>query len=118
MKDSDLSRETRIDVAWSVAIAIVVFVLCLALGGFSFFAPWLIVTPMAMFAAGLIRGQTPGLVIVKATALSTFLLMLLILATLRSPLTLLAGIPIIVAPAVAGVATRRRWMMPRQHHLA
>ena len=101
----------------SLAVAILVVFVCLLLGGFRFFAPWLIVTPAVMFSAGLIRGGTPGRIIVKGVALGALLLMLLVLGTLRSPVTLLLGIPVILAPAVAGIATRRWFVEVHRPHL-
>ena len=117
MKDDDVSHATGIDVAWGLAVAILVVFVCLLLGGFSFFAPWLIVTPAVMFSAGLIRGGTPGRIIVKGVALGALLLMLLVLGALRSPVTLLLGIPVILAPSVAGIATRRWFVKMYRPHL-
>lgn len=107
MKEDDVGQTIGVDVAWGLAVAILIVFVCLRLGGFSFFAPWLIVTPVVMFSAGLIRGRGPGRVVVKGVALGAFVLMLLVLGTIRSPLTLLLGIPVILIPAVAGVAARR-----------
>ena len=105
--DAETAPAIVTDLAWGFAGTVTVVAVCLLLGGFSFFAPWLILVPAVMFAAGLIRGRSAGRIAAKGIALSAFLLMLLILATLHSALSLLAGIPIIVAPAIAGVAARR-----------
>lgn len=107
---------TNIDLGWSLAVTILAVIVCLRLGGFSFFAPWLIIIPVMMFATGLIRGGSPGRIIVRGAALSTFLLMLLLLAAVRSPLSFLVGIPVIVVPAVAGIATRRWWTKMKRIH--
>jgi len=97
------------DLEWSLAAAIVAFALGMSLGGFSFFTPWLIVIPVVMFAAGFLRGGSAGRIIGRGLALSTFLLILLLITSVNSPLNLLPGIPIIVAPAVAGIAARHNW---------
>lgn len=68
MTESDVSRVTSIDLGCSLAVAVIVVVVCLRLGGFSFFAPWLIALPIVMFVAGLIRGGTPGRIIVKGVS--------------------------------------------------
>jgi len=109
MRDGILDKAVVIDIASSFAAAIIILAVCLRLGGFNFFAPWLIVTPVVMFACGLIRGENAKRIIAKGVALSTFQLLLLVLGTFDSPITLLFGIPLIVAPAVAGAATRR-WL--------
>jgi hypothetical protein len=49
-----------VDVLTGLAWLSVIIIAALALGGFSFFQPWLIVIPLAMFLAGFLRGRSSG----------------------------------------------------------
>jgi hypothetical protein len=90
-----------------------IIVAALALGGFSFFAPWIIVSPVAMFTAGFLRGPTFGNALPKAVAMNLSILLLL-LACFRSTTVLITAATILgiasasVLCTVAGIYFRRR----------
>jgi hypothetical protein len=102
-----------IDIATGVVSAVAILVAALALGGFSFFAPWMIVTPVAMFTAGFVRGRSFGTAFAKAIALNIPLL-LLMLASLRSTTVLNTSATILttalatVLCSMGGICVRRR----------
>jgi hypothetical protein len=94
------------------ALALIAIIpLALTLGGFSFFLPWLIVTAPLMFAAGLVRGSSPGNIWFKGVWIS--LASLLFLACCANLLTFFLGMLALVLPALAGISIRRRHLV---HH--
>jgi hypothetical protein len=80
-----------VDVAAGAGTAIAIIPVGLAFGGFSFIEPWLIVTPILLFAAGFLRGSGPGSAWAKATAISS-VAWLLILVTANGPKAMLVGV--------------------------
>ncbi len=64
---------------FGVGFAALVIVVCTALllGGFSFLAPWLLVTPPLFFATGFVRGRSAGTIWGKGMAMSAGPLLLL-----------------------------------------
>jgi hypothetical protein len=82
-------------------------------GGFSFFAPWLIVGPVVFFATGFVRGRTAGNAWTKAVVVNVLLLLVLIL-TLRGTMildtagTILATFAVLVCCVAGGIWLRRR----------
>ncbi len=101
------------DVAAGAVSTIAIIVAALALGGFSFFAPWIIVTPVAMFMAGFLRGLSFGHVAAKAVAINLPVL-LPVLTSLRgatlldTSATILATVCATVLCSAAGIQFRRR----------
>jgi hypothetical protein len=106
LENEPLPAAIALDLCTGIVATILVVVVALTLGGFSFFTPWLIVTPIATFLAGLVRGKNQGQILLRAIAIGAFLLLLLLVCG-HGPITLSAGTLIIVAPAVGGIATRR-----------
>ena len=85
----------------------------LALGGFSFIEPWLIVTPVMLFAVGFLRGFSPGSAWAKAVTLSASA-WLVILLTANGPAAMLVGMSAAtLLPAMGGVTVRRYQMKSR-----
>jgi len=90
------------------ALAVVfIVVTALLLGGFSFFAPWLIVSPLAMLMAGLLRARSVGNIWLKCLAIC--LVAITLAALFVRPL---AGIgivaPLLIMPCATGIWLRRR----------
>jgi hypothetical protein len=95
-----------IDIVVGVLAAVLVFIGSLALGGFSFIEPWLVLCALAMFASGLMRGASPGNFVLKVLAIAASLLLLV--AVLESSLAdILTGSLVAVVPVTAGIALRR-----------
>ena len=86
------------------ALTIVVFTAFL-LGGFSFLAPWLLVTPPLFFSMGFVRGTSPGTVWGKGIAMSAASVLLFAVGII--PVWLLALIS-----SAAGLALRRYRFQP------
>jgi hypothetical protein len=90
-----------------LALACIVFT-ALLLGGFSFFAPWLIACPLMMLVAGLLRSRSDGVIWLKCFVIC---LAPLIFSTLfAKPRSLAIGIavPLLIQPCAGGVWLRRR----------
>jgi hypothetical protein len=101
------------DIATGVVSAIAIVVAALALGGFSFFAPWIIVTPVAMFIAGFLRGLSFGNVSAKAVAMNLPVLLPMLISLrgttlLNTSATILATVSATVLCSAAGIQFRRR----------
>ncbi len=90
---------------------LIVFPLALLLGGFSFIAPWFIVTPLATFALGIFRGNSAGNVWLKGIGMN--LAFLVLLGFCANVLTFSLGAWVIVLPTVGGIWFRRNRMATR-----
>ena len=93
------------DAAVGAGALIAIIILALVLGGFSFFTPWLIVSPPLLFAAGMMRGSDRGNIWIKGLSISVA--SLLLLGFCANALTFALGMVIAVLPAVGGVWFRR-----------
>lgn len=102
------SDELFLDALTGVPAMGLVFIMALFLGGFSFFTPWLIVTPPILFIAGLFRARSEGNPLLKGLVMS--LPSLIIVALLGSPRITMLGIgaPLLFLPCALGVWVRRR----------
>ena len=80
----------------------------LALGGFMFFTPWLIVAPPIMFAVGALRGSGEGKVWIKSLSITSGTLLLFIGLSHTNALTVTDGFLISVIPVAGGIWFRRR----------
>lgn len=90
-----------------LALASIV-VTALLLGGFSFFAPWLIACPLMMLVAGLLRSRSEGAIWLKCLVIC--LAPLVSSALFAKPLDIAIGIaaPLLILPCASGVWLRRR----------
>jgi hypothetical protein len=77
----------------------------LFLGGFSFFAPWMIVSPLIMFIAGLVRARSDGNAWLKGFVIS---LPLLAIIVLLGNVVAVFFAPFLILPSASGVWIRRR----------
>jgi hypothetical protein len=108
-----LWRPLFTDLLTGLAALVLVFMVALRLGGFSFFLPWLIVIPLGMFLAGFLRGSSPGSAWAKAVTISSPLL--LIAVSVQGATFLIAAtgkmiaLLITVIPTAGGVLLRRYW---------
>lgn len=106
-----------LDVAAGIVASIAVIPTAVYLGGFSFFTPWLIVTPLLLFSAGVLRGGSTGSVWLKAISISTGCLLLLVpLHHGTTALTLVLGALITVLPALSGISFRRYRLLRSTAH--
>ena len=104
------------DVAAGAITLIAIIPAALLLGGFSFFAPWLIVTPLLMFAVGMLRGNSAGNIWLKGVSINVSYLLLLgkMLSGRSASATVLGcllGALIAVLPAIAGISFRRHCLL-------
>jgi hypothetical protein len=86
-------------------ILLPVIPLALALGGFSFIEPWLILIPLLAFAGGVARGNTTGNIWLRAAILN--LVVLLYLVSRGDGREMAVGAMLTVIPSVGGIALRR-----------
>src|SRR5215469_15797322 len=108
------------DIGTGAVAVIAIVVAAVAIGGFSFFAPWIIVTPVAMFMAGFLRGPSFGNALPKAAAMNLpFVLVLLIsfrsTTGLSTAATILATASTAVLCTVGGLSFRRHSQLWSQH---
>ena len=106
-------RPVLTDVATGAVSVIVIAMAALAIGGFSFFAPWLIVTPVAMFMAGFLRATSFGKIWPKAVAINLPILLLLLVSfrgttVLNTAATILATESAAVLCTGGGIRFSRR----------
>ena len=94
------------DAAVGAAAVVAIIILALLLGGFSFFSPWLIVSPPLLFAAGMMRGSDQGNIRIKG--LSINVASLLLLAFCANALAFALGMVIAVLPTFGGIWFQRR----------
>jgi hypothetical protein len=102
-----------IDVVIGAASVVPIFIAALALGGFSFIQPWLIVIPFVMFVAGWWRGQSFGNIWVKALALGAPALLLFACFAQTKTKAAYSGAvltmsALTVLPTAGGIRIRRR----------
>ena len=101
------------DLLAGFAAVIVIVVGSLALGGFSFWLPWLVLSPVVLFLTGFVRASSFGNSWAKALVIDIPVFMLMV-ASLRattplgSAATILIAILIAVLLTAGGVAFRRR----------
>jgi len=108
------------DIGMGVASVFAIIVAALALGGFSFFAPWIIVSPVAMFTAGFLRGPSFGNALPKAVAINLPILLLLLVSfrgttVLNTAAAMLGVASSAVLCTVAGIWFRRSEQLWPQH---
>src|SRR5271157_4175564 len=96
------------DAAVGAVAFIAIAASALALGGFSFFTPWLIVAPPIMFAAGMIRGSSQGNTLLKSLSITLGTLLLSICFTNTDVYTVALGMLIVIIPTALGILVRRR----------
>lgn len=106
-----------IDAAVGAAAMIAIAGLALALGGFMFFTPWLIVAPPVMFAAGTVRGSGPGKIWIKSMSITLGTLLLFTGCSHTNVLTAVEGFLIAVVPAAGGIWFRRRCSYGRNNEV-
>ena len=94
-----------IDALVGFLILIPVIPLALALGGFMFIEPWLILTPLLAFAGGVARGNTVGTIWLRAPILN--LVLLLYLVSRGDVREMVVGAVLTVFPSIGGIALRR-----------
>ncbi len=103
-----------LDVGIGMAALFPILIAALTLGGFSFFWPWLILTPLVMWMVGWWRGLSFGNLWIKAVALNAPALMFLFVAaqsgTKRPDFWGAALIvsAVTVFPTAGGIKIRRR----------
>jgi hypothetical protein len=100
--------EFALDAAVGAVAMIAIAGFALALGGFMFFTPWLIVAPLIMFAAGALRGSGEGKVWIKSLSITSGALLLFIGFSHTNALTVTDGFLIAVVPTAGGIWFRRR----------
>jgi len=100
------SDEVLIDAVTGVSAFGLIFVLALFLGGFSFFSPWMIVTPPILFIAGLVRARSKANVLLKGLVIS--LPSLVIAALLGNYSGVGVSAPFVILPCLLGIWIRRR----------
>ena len=107
------SDEVLIDTLIGLPAVGVICVTALLLGGFSFFAPWIIVTPPILLIAGLVRARSEGNPLLKGLVIS--LPSLIVVALLGSPRITMLGVSIffLIPPCAMGV-----WIRRRRHQLS
>lgn len=100
--------EALLDSLTGVPAVGLILVTALLLGGFSFFTPWLIVTPLTLLFAGLIRARSDGNPLLKALVISLPSLILVML--LGRPIASMLGISalLLLPPCAIGIWIRRR----------
>lgn len=110
------SAETSKDPAWGprsidfgtgTAAAALITAGSLLFGGFSFFEPWVILSVLAMFAAGFVRGLSHGTTFQKTSAVCATPLLLLLVTVRPLVIAIPVGIAAITFPALAGIWARR-----------
>jgi UPF0716 family protein affecting phage T7 exclusion len=94
------------DLLTGFLVTVGIVILSLALGGFSFFAPWLIVTPVLGLAGGWARGGTEGNIWLKVCAVCFISLLFLIACSQDFGIVL--GLLLIAIPSIAGMWLKRR----------
>jgi hypothetical protein len=108
------SDEVLSDALAGVPAVGLILVTALFLGGFSFFTPWMIVTPPIFFAAGLVRARSESNPLLKGLVIS--LPLLGVAALLGNPRVAMVGFSAIfsIPPCAIGVWIRRRkhWLSP------
>ncbi len=104
-KESYFLGVCLVDISVGALALIAIISLALLMGGFSFFTPWLIATPILMFAAGVVRGSSPGNIYVKGFWMS--IASSLFLAICCDVYTFFLGILAVALPAIGGIALRR-----------
>jgi hypothetical protein len=102
------SDDALFDALTGVPAVGLIFVTALFLGGFSFFTPWMIVTPPILLIAGLVRARSEGNALLKGLMIS--LPSLILVALLGRPLATMLGISalLLIPPCAIGVWIRRR----------
>jgi hypothetical protein len=107
------SDEALIDALTGVPAVGLIFATALFLGGFSFFTPWMIVTPPILLIAGLVRARGEGNPLLKGMMIS--LPSLIIVALLGSPRVAMLGLSalFLIPPCAIGV-----WIRRRRHQLS
>jgi len=103
------SDEMLVDALTGIPAVGLIIVTALTLGGFSFFTPWMIVTPPILLAAGLARARSNGSnPLLKGLVIS--LPSLVIVALLGSPRVTMLGVSafFLIPPCALGVWIRRR----------
>jgi hypothetical protein len=103
-----------VDAAVGAAAMIAIAGLALALGGFMFFTPWLIVAPPVMFAAGTVRGSGQGKIWIKSLSITLGALLLFTGCSHTNALTATVGFLIAVVSTAAGIWFRRRRLFRRK----
>jgi hypothetical protein len=99
--------EAVIDALAGFLIMLLVIPLALAIGGFSFIEPWLILIPLLAFAGGVARGNSVGNIWLKAAILNVVLLLYIVS---RGDIRDLAvGAILTVIPSIGGIALRRHY---------
>lgn len=106
VRDEPVWMPISMDIVVGALAAMLVFLGSLALGGFSFIEPWLILCAVAMLACGLMRGASRGNLILKPFAVAAPLLFL-VAALVRPDNALLTAILLTILPVAAGIALRR-----------
>jgi hypothetical protein len=100
------SHVLLIDALTSVPAMVLIIVAALFLGGFSFFAPWMVVTPPILLLAGLVRARTEGNTLLKGVVIS---LPSLIAGVVFGNYAMVGvSAPFLVLPCASGVWIRRR----------
>ena len=102
------SDDALFDGLTGVPAVCLIFVTALFLGGFSFFTPWLIVTPPILLVAGLVRARSEGNPLLKGLVIS--LPSLILVALLGRPLASMVGVSafLLIPPCAIGIWIRRR----------
>jgi len=101
------SDELLFDALTGVPAVGLIFVIALFLGGFSFFTPWMIVTPPILLIAGLLRARSDGNPLLKGLVMS--FPSLIIVALLGHPVVRMLGLSalFLIPPCALGVWIRR-----------
>jgi hypothetical protein len=82
-------------------------VAALLLGGFSFFTPWLIVSPFMMLVAGLLRSRSEGVIWLKCLVICAAPLVFSVFIS-KSFVVIGITAPLLLLPCAGGVWLRRR----------
>ena len=98
------------DLLVGAASVIAIIVVALALQGFVFLAPWLIVIPLAMFLAGILSGLSFGNRLMKAVVVNLPTIMLMLSWGRGVGVVAMAGATILCT--LVGISARRRYMNP------
>jgi hypothetical protein len=107
--------EFLVDAAVGAVAMVAIAGSALALGGFMFFTPWLIVAPAVMFAAGTVRGSGQGRIWIKALSITLGTLLLFIGCSDTNVLTTAEGFLVAVVPTAGGIWFRRRCLPGRKN---
>jgi hypothetical protein len=83
-----------------------VIVVALPLGGFSFFEPWMIATPVMFLTAGVVRARSEGNIWLKSAVIS--LGSLVFAAIFGNVPTLCIAMPFLILPCACGIWIRRK----------